>query len=110
MSSPKDIFLLVRGIEEAGALGDEGSVIKVEAGDEGLDFFIRKNEAILGLMVGYLLLSIQPDEVGRLVELVSLLGEAGGLELAEQGQGFFELAGQALAMDAEIGEGSGLGI
>jgi hypothetical protein len=95
---------------DAVTLGMEGSQIAVLAGDEGLDFFIRKNEAILGGMVGFFIFSMHLDEVGGLVEFVSFLSEADGLKLAEQGEGAFELAGEALAVDAEIGQGAGLGI
>jgi len=96
--------------KEAAALGIESSLVAVVAEDECLDFFIRKNEAILGGMVGFFILSMQSDEVGGLVELVRFLGEAVGLELAEQSEGFFELAGEALAVEAEICEGAGVGI
>jgi len=85
-------------------------VVAVLAGDEGLDFRIRKNEAILGGMVAGFILSMPFDEIGGVVELGGFLGEADGLELAEQGEGAFELAGEALAVDAEIGQGTGLGI
>ena len=37
-------------------------------------------------------------------------GEAGGLELFEQGQGFFELAREALAVDAEGRKGAGMAV
>jgi hypothetical protein len=42
------------------------------------------------------------DEIGGLVELVLIFGEAFGLELFEQGDGLFELAGEALAVKACI--------
>ena len=57
-------------------------------------------------MVGVLVFSMPFDEIGGRVELVSFLGEAIGLELAEQGKRFFELACEALAVNAEIRQGA----
>jgi hypothetical protein len=96
--------------QDAATLGVEGSQVKVLAGDEGFDFFIRKNEAILGGMVGFFILSMHLDEVGGLLQLISFPGEADGLEVAKEGEGAFELAGEALTVEAEIGQGAGLGI
>ena len=39
---------------------------------------------------------------------VLVVGEAVGLELLKQRDGFFELAGEALAVEAQVGEGTGL--
>ena len=61
-------------------------------------------------MVEFLILSMWLEEVGGLVELVGFLGETFGLELAEQDEGFFELAGEALAMEAESGESLGVAV
>jgi hypothetical protein len=97
-------------IPETPTFGIEGSVVAVLAGDEGLDFRIRKNEAILGGMVGFFILSMHLDEVGGLLQLISFPGEADGLEVAKEGEGAFELAGEALTVEAEIGQGAGLGI
>jgi hypothetical protein len=60
----------------------EGSLGAVVAGDEGVDFCIRKNEAILGRIAGLLVLSMPFDEIGGLVELAGFLGETFGLKLA----------------------------
>jgi hypothetical protein len=50
------------------------------------------------------------DEVGGLFEVVSFLGEAFGLELFEQGESLLKLTRQALAVEAEVREGAGLGV
>lgn len=49
------------------------------------------------------------DEVQGLFEFTRAGFEALGLEFTEEVEGLFELAGEALAVDAEIGEGLGLG-
>ena len=49
------------------------------------------------------------DEIGGLVELVLLVGEALGLEFLEEREDFFELAGKALAVEAQVRKGAGLG-
>ncbi len=75
-----------------------------------MDFFIRKNEAIFGGVVGFTFLFMHLDEVGGLIELVLVVGGAFGLELLEEGKSFFELAGESLAVEAEVREGAGLGV
>jgi hypothetical protein len=49
-------------------------------------------------------------EVGGLFQLALPGVDPRGLDFAEQGQRFFKLAGQALAVEAEGGEGSGLAV
>jgi hypothetical protein len=53
-------------------------------------------------------LLVQFHEVEASVEVLLFLGTAGFLEVAKLGDGPFELAGEALGMEAEAGQGFGL--
>jgi hypothetical protein len=79
------------------------------AGPDGVvDLGFRKNEAIFRGAVGFSFFLMHFHDVEDLLQLLSFLGAAGFLELAEQGGGFFELAGEAMAVEAEVGQGFGL--
>ena len=43
------------------------------------------------------------DQVGGLPEVVFVVGNALGLDLLQQGVSLFELAGEALAVEAQVG-------
>src|ERR1700730_8825140 len=70
----------------------------------GLDFGIRKNEAILGGLVGKVFILVHFQDSGGPAELELFGFAALGLNLAEQNEGAFELAREALAVNADIGE------
>ena len=84
---------------EVGFLGAGGAEAAVE---EGADFRDGKNEAIGGGVVGLVFVVMHLDEVGGLFELLVLEGFALGLELAEELEGFFELAVKAMAVNAQV--------
>ena len=76
------------------------------AGQDGLvDLGWCKNEAILLGVVGFSFILEHFRDVEKMVQVTVFLGTAGFLEVAELGHGLFELAGEALAVHAEIGEG-----
>ena len=70
-----------------------------------VDLGFRKNEAIFSRVVGLSFLLMQFDEVEAAVEVLLFLGSAGFLEGAELGDGPLELAGEALGVEAQVGEG-----
>ncbi|MGA3203417.1 MAG: hypothetical protein ABSF12_13110 [Bryobacteraceae bacterium] len=69
----------------------------------GVDLRRRKNEAMLGGIVGFSLGLTHFHNVQEGVQVLLLLGSAGFLELAELRHSSFELAGQALAVHAQVG-------
>ena len=74
----------------------------------GLDFGIRKNEPIFsrivwgGLVRVFVLMHFQDSGGPAELELFGFAALA--LDLAEQNEGTFELAGETLAVDADVGE------
>jgi hypothetical protein len=98
-----DLVLRIAVIE-----GFRGARLAVSEAEELVDFVFRKNEAILGGVVGFVFLLMHLDEVGGLFELLLAGFQTLGLDLAEKRQRLFELAGQALGVDAESGESAGL--
>jgi len=91
-------------------VGGLGSAGAGAAEAEAVDFFGGKNEAIGTGVVGLGFGLMHFDEVGGLFELLVLDGAAGALEVAQEMEGAFELAIETVAVDAEVGEGSGLGV
>ena len=63
---------------------------------------------MIGWVVGLALGFIHFDDVDDLGQLLILFGPAGFLEVAELDDGPFELAGEALAVHAQVGQGFGL--
>ena len=95
--------------------GEEGGVVTIVAGDEGLQHAIRKNELAIGRIVrswiignwlwllGLQLVVVLFEQNGPL-EIGLLASFALGLGLLEEFEGAFELAGDALLVEGEIGQ------
>src|ERR1035438_8913111 len=89
-------------------VGGEGVAATVAAADEGVDFIIRKNEAIFGWVVGKSCVLIHFEELGGFLEFFLFLFAALGLDFAELVECPFELAGEAMLVRAEVGQCAGL--
>ena len=63
---------------------------------------------MFGGIVGFSFVLVHFHDVEEVVEVALFLVLAGFLELAELVYGPFELAGEALAVEAQVGEGFGL--
>jgi len=75
------------------------------ATNKSFDLASRKNEPIFGGYIRNVFVFVHLQNLGSLVEL-ALFGDAAlGLDLAELREGPFELAGEALALGADAGEG-----
>ena len=68
------------------------------------DLVIRKNKAIFGGMVGEVFGLVHFQNLSGLAELALFGCAAISLDLAKQREGPFELAGEALALGADVGE------
>ncbi len=75
------------------------------AAEEGLDFVVRKNEALVSGLVGQVFILVHFQNLSGFVELAFFDRAALGLDLAELSKGALELAGETLAVDADVGEG-----
>jgi hypothetical protein len=64
----------------------------------------EKNEPILGRFVGNPFVFMEFEEGGSVFEVAALALGALGLDFAELVQGFLELAGESLAVQAEGGQ------
>ena len=76
--------------------------------DVGFNIGIRKNEAILGGIVRQAVFLVHFEQLGGVEELVTFAVVALVLDLAELSERPFELAGEALAVDADVGESDGV--
>src|ERR1700730_12402648 len=74
------------------------------AAEEGLDFVVGKNEAIVSGLVRKVFVFVHFQNLSGLVELALFGCTALGLDLAKLMEGAFELTGQALALGADTGE------
>ncbi|HTW64146.1 MAG TPA: hypothetical protein VME17_06000 [Bryobacteraceae bacterium] len=81
-----------------------GLVESAEALGEAFDLAFRKNEAMLRRLPGNFLMFVEFEEGGGVGELAALARGAAGLDLAELVEGPLELAGKALAVEAEVGD------
>ena len=77
----------------------------VAALDEGLDFSGRKNEPILGGIVGEVTVPVHFENFGGVVYLTPFVFESFGLDLVELFESAVEEAGEALLVKADVGEG-----
>ena len=71
---------------------------------ESSDGVVRKNEAILGGIVGKSFVFVEFEKGGSVFEVVFVALHAVGLDLAELLEGLLELAGEAMAVESELGE------
>ncbi|HMD47962.1 MAG TPA: hypothetical protein VKG79_02645 [Bryobacteraceae bacterium] len=81
-----------------------GLVEEPEAIGEAFDVGFRKNEAIIGRVPGNCSVFVEFEEGGGVLKIAAFALGAGGLDFAEGVEGFLELAGEALALDAEVGD------
>src|SRR5580704_3736718 len=81
-----------------------GLVEAVAALDEGLDFSGRKNEPILSGVVRDFAFFVHLENLGGVGHLTPFLFTALGLDLAELLKRAVEQAGQALLVNADVGE------
>ncbi len=81
-----------------------GLVGTVLATQKRFDLVVRKNEAIFGGMVGEVFGLVHFQNLSGLVELALFDCAAIGLDLTEQREGPLELAGEALALGADVGK------
>jgi len=96
------------GRRSSGVGAFECVVAALVAVDVGLYIFIRKNEAILGGIVRQAVFFVHFQEVGGIVQLMALAAAALVLDFTELVESAFELAGEALAVDTDLGEGAGV--
>jgi len=87
---------------------DAGLLGTVLATQKRFDLVVRKNEPILGWFIGNVFIFVHFQNLSGLVELTLFGCAALGLNLAELSKGPFELAGETLAVDADLGEGAGV--
>ena len=80
----------------------------VAAEDVGFDFHCRENEAICRRVAGNPFLFIHFEEVDGFLHLLLCVIAAASLQLAEVVAGEVDLAGEAVAVHAEDGEGAEL--
>jgi hypothetical protein len=71
---------------------------------EALDMVFRKNEAMVGGLPGNSFVFMEFEEGGGVFEVATLALGAVGLDVAERIHGLLELAREALALDAQVGE------
>ena len=88
------MFDVTRFIEAHQALG------------EGFDMLFRKNEAMIGRLPGNAFVLMEFQEGGGVFEVAAVALRAVGLNFAEVIECLSELAGEALAVHAESGEGA----
>ena len=81
-----------------------GFIEMPEALREALYMVSRKNEAMVGRLPGSSFVLVKFEEGGGVFEVAALVLGAIGLDIAERFQAFLELAGETLALDAEVGE------
>ncbi|HWY46319.1 MAG TPA: hypothetical protein VNX70_02985, partial [Bryobacteraceae bacterium] len=74
--------------------------------EKGLDFVVGENEAIVSGLVRKIFVFVHFQNLTGLVELTLFVCAAVGLDLAELSEGALELTGKALAVNADVGEGT----
>jgi hypothetical protein len=79
-------------------------VEKFEAIGEAFNVILRKNEAMIGGLPGNSSVFVEFEEGGGVLKIVALGLSAVGLDFAELVEALLELAGKALALDAEVGD------
>ncbi len=89
---------------EADAFDVAGFVEALLEFGEALDFAFRKNEAMVGGLPGDSFVFMQFEECGGIAEISLLALAAVLLDFAELAEVLLELAGEALAVEAEGGE------
>lgn len=81
-----------------------GFVQADEAIGEAFHLAFQKNEAMIGGFPGNSFVFVELEEGGSVFEFAALALDAVGLDFAKLVQAFLELAGETLALDAEVGE------
>ena len=89
---------------EADAFDVAGFVEALLEFGEALDFAFRKNEAMVGGLPGDSFVFMQFEECGGIAEVALFALAAVCLDFAELAEVLLELAGEALAVEAEGGE------
>jgi hypothetical protein len=79
-------------------------VQKLEAIGEAFDIAFRKNEAMIGGLPGDFAVFVEFEEGGGVLEIAALALEPGGLDIAKRVEALLKLPGEALALDAEVGD------
>ena len=85
-----------------------GLISAVATLDEGLDFSGRKNEPILGGIVGDVAFLVHFKNLGCVIHLTPFVFAALGLDLTELLERAVEQARQALLVNADVGKGLAL--
>jgi hypothetical protein len=79
-------------------------VEKHEALGEAFDMVFRKNEAMIRRLPGNSFVFVEFEEGGGVLKIAAFALGAAGLDVAKRIEALLELAGKALAMQAERGE------